>query len=448
MSTTTTVDVLGIGLGPSNLSLAALSEPVPELRVRVLERESSIRWHPGMLLPETRLQVSFLKDLVTLVDPTSRLSFLNYLAVKGRLYRFLVACATDGAFRREFADYYQWAADLLSCVQWSSAVVDVALHGDELVVRTDAGDSYRTRNLVLGSGRTPNEPDFIAGHDPTRVMHSSRFNLVCPDTACRDVVVIGAGQSGGEVVRELLSNTERLPASLTWISSRANFLPLDDSPFTNEWFQPSYVDYFVNLPTERQEFLLAGQRLASDGISEYLLREIYRRLYYLDIAMPGRLTYRLLASRRVVDLRADGGRYLVALTADDLGHSESYPADVVICCTGYRNRMPPYLASIQDLMVTTDNRLNLAPDYQVCWTGPPDVRIYAQNFGEFSHGISDPNLSLIPWRSARIINSLTGRTVYRTDNSESTIQWSGPGLAPADGYARVATPPTRRGEFP
>ena len=41
---------------------------------------------------------------------------------------------------------------------------------------------------------------------------------------------------------------------------------------------------------------------------------------------------------------------------------------------------------------------------------------------------ADPNLSLTAWRSAQIINSLTGREVYRTKGFQSTIQWRAPAV--------------------
>ena len=44
----------------------------------------------GMMLEGTHLQVPFLADLVTLADPTSPYSFLNYLKEKGRLYPFYI----------------------------------------------------------------------------------------------------------------------------------------------------------------------------------------------------------------------------------------------------------------------------------------------------------------------------------------------------------------------
>ncbi len=82
------LDLVGIGAGPSNLSVAALSAPVGRLRCKFLDRQPTQRWYPGLMLSAAVLQVSHLKDLVTLVDPTSRYTFLNFLARTGRLHRF------------------------------------------------------------------------------------------------------------------------------------------------------------------------------------------------------------------------------------------------------------------------------------------------------------------------------------------------------------------------
>ncbi|MGU4703679.1 SidA/IucD/PvdA family monooxygenase, partial [Burkholderia cepacia] len=44
------VDVLGIGVGPFNLSLAALLAPLNGLRSLFVERRPEFRWHPGLML--------------------------------------------------------------------------------------------------------------------------------------------------------------------------------------------------------------------------------------------------------------------------------------------------------------------------------------------------------------------------------------------------------------
>src|SRR5262245_2411425 len=82
------LDAVGVGIGPSNLSVAALASKYPRLRIRFVEKEREFQWHPGILLPDATIQVSFLKDLVTLVDPTSPHSFLSFLVRSGRIYHF------------------------------------------------------------------------------------------------------------------------------------------------------------------------------------------------------------------------------------------------------------------------------------------------------------------------------------------------------------------------
>ena len=79
------LDAIGVGIGPFNLSLAALLAPTG-FRARFFERNAEFQWHPGLLFPESTIQVSYLKDLVTLADPTSRYSFLAFLHAKKRFY--------------------------------------------------------------------------------------------------------------------------------------------------------------------------------------------------------------------------------------------------------------------------------------------------------------------------------------------------------------------------
>ena len=88
MGSDVVLDAVGVGAGPFNLSLAALIAPTG-FNARFFERSANFEWHPGLLFPEATIQVSFLKDLVTLVDPTSQYSFLAFLRAHQRLYRFI-----------------------------------------------------------------------------------------------------------------------------------------------------------------------------------------------------------------------------------------------------------------------------------------------------------------------------------------------------------------------
>jgi putrescine N-hydroxylase len=64
-------DLLGVGIGPFNLSLAAMADRVSGLTSAFFERSADFRWHPGLMIEGTKLQVPFLADLVSLVDPVS-----------------------------------------------------------------------------------------------------------------------------------------------------------------------------------------------------------------------------------------------------------------------------------------------------------------------------------------------------------------------------------------
>ncbi len=103
-------DFIAIGLGPFNLGLACLTEPIPDLNGVFLDDKPDFTWHPGMLLEDSTLQTPFLSDLVTLADPTSPYSFLNYLKESGRLYSFYIR-ESFYPLRAEFSDYCRWAAE-------------------------------------------------------------------------------------------------------------------------------------------------------------------------------------------------------------------------------------------------------------------------------------------------------------------------------------------------
>ena len=106
-------DLIGIGFGPSNIALAiALDEKRQAGRrfdAMFIERQPRFGWHAGMLLDNTHMQISFLKDLATLRNPSSRFTFINYLHEKRRLPDF-INLKTFYPSRQEFNDYLAWAA--------------------------------------------------------------------------------------------------------------------------------------------------------------------------------------------------------------------------------------------------------------------------------------------------------------------------------------------------
>ena len=108
-SSTAPYDLVGVGLGPFNLSLAALAAGVADLRTLFLDAKTEFSWHPGLMVEGATMQVPFLADLVSLVDPTSPWTFLSYLREHDRLFPFYSA-ERSHLSRREYEHYCRWAA--------------------------------------------------------------------------------------------------------------------------------------------------------------------------------------------------------------------------------------------------------------------------------------------------------------------------------------------------
>ena len=121
-------DFIAIGVGPFNLGLACLTEPIEDLNGVFLDKREKFDWHPGMMLQSTTLQIPFIADLVTLADPTNPYSFLNYSKEKGFIYSFYIR-ENFLLLRNEYNHYCQWVIEKLSNVYFSTEVQNI--HFDE-----------------------------------------------------------------------------------------------------------------------------------------------------------------------------------------------------------------------------------------------------------------------------------------------------------------------------
>lgn len=419
-------DVVGIGIGPSNLSVAALLQPIDRLSSRFLEARSEFQWHPGMLFPESTVQVSYLKDLVTPVDPTNPYSFLSFLCAQNRFYHFLNA-DFDRVSRAEFNQYLRWASDQLPTLSFGSHVESVDLQ-DELFCINTQESVLHAKNIILGTGLTPYVPSCAAYHLGQTVFHAKDFLTRAPALKGKSVAVIGGGQSGAEIVWYLLSTLDQIPKEVSWISRRLNFLPLDESPFTDEFFTPDYVKNFYNYSPSSRRSILDQQKMASDGIALPLLKRLYQGMYIQRFTEERSESFRLLPHRELKGLHpADTDKeWTVSLGNKSSGKWESIEVDFVILCTGY-TRSLPYLTPLAGRISKCADGFDVRPDFSVVWDGPSHRRIYIQNGARHTHGVADPNLSLMAWRSAAIINSLVGTQVYKVpENNPSLITWTTP----------------------
>jgi lysine N6-hydroxylase len=422
MSNREIFDVLGVGIGPSNLSLAALLNPVKDVSSCFQERRVRFEWHPGLMFPEANIQVSFLKDLVTLADPTSSFSFVSFLHAKKRLYRFITA-NFPRISRLEYNQYLQWVCASLPNLKFGCEVEAITHDGNSFVVYGTDGPRH-ARNLVLGTGLSPAVPSCAKKHlgHPTVFSALEFLNRQIDATGLR-VAVVGGGQTGAEIVSRLLLEFAKLPSKILWVSRRHNFLPLDESPFANELFTPAYSKYFFKLMPEEKAKLLLDQKLASDGVASDLLETIYRRLYNLEFLHNKGRICSLRPGSRIEEIERCDDEWMLTISNPVGDRMESLPADIIILCTGFEYRMPPFLTGLSNRIRWTEAGYNVGSDFSIEWDGPADHKIFVQNAAQKQRGIADPNLSLIAWRSATIINSVVNRSVYDVDQQSTLFDW-------------------------
>ncbi|MEI9425678.1 SidA/IucD/PvdA family monooxygenase [Mesorhizobium sp. Cs1299R1N1] len=401
------LDVIGIGIGPFNLSLAALIEPTP-LRALFLEKREAFCWHPGLAVPNSRLQVSPLKDCVTLVDPTSPYSFLNYLALHGRLYSF-VNKRNASTSRREFTDYYQWVARRLRTLRFSEEVVDVVPFRDGYRVNTST-TTYLARAVVIGVGVEPKIPGCARRLLCDTVYHAADYLERKPPYPDEDVLVVGGGQSGAEIVEHIL--TRPVATRITWVTARTNLFAMDDNSFVNEAYMPGYSQRFHALPLRQRRAIVEREKLTSDGISAELCNRLYEMLYERSVDGTLADSFRLLSSVVVKDIAAHNKRWRVDLNGIATQQHHSILVDRIVLATGFQPRTPPFLQSLLEGACMEDGLRVLGPDYAVRFNQHMPGPVYLQNQSRLLHGLQSVNLSLVAYRNSLIINSLLGQPFY------------------------------------
>jgi lysine N6-hydroxylase len=409
---------IGIGAGPANLSLAALFEAVAPHRIALFEQTLGPAWHPTMLHPGVRMQTSWIKDLVSLVDPTHRLSFMNYLVSSGRVYAFLSA-QYDSIPRAEFSRYLVWASEQLEHVH-HGARIDRVSFDDGFCVYSDERLLARSDHLVLGIGTRAALPAAFAGLDDRVVLadHLSRHAPRLSADRHARLAVVGGGQTGAETVLELLRTGH---TDIWWFGRRPWFQILEDSASANDLYRPAYTSFLPQLPDEARRRLVAEQVLTSDGISSATLREIYQHNYEVMLD-GGRHPVTLLPGRDVIAARDD--RDGLSLTCDEAGGRAIYEARYAIVAAGRRPTPLPFDEALSELIdVDEHGQPVVEGDYSVRWSGPREHRIFAQNRAPSMHGLADKNLSLLATRSATIINSLFHREVFSVRDECVTTLW-------------------------
>jgi lysine N6-hydroxylase len=198
---------VGIGIGPSNLSLASLFHSYTGLSGVFFERKLEFSWHEEMHINGSSIQVSPIKDLVTLSDPRSLYSFLSYLHHNGNLYHFLNA-GFESVSRKEFEKYMKWASVNNELVNFGEEVVSVNIGDSENFIVQTHNLQVEAENISVGVGTKAYIPDFALAHLGNDQFHVNQFVTKARDLAGKRAIVIGGGQSGAEAFLDLISRSQ------------------------------------------------------------------------------------------------------------------------------------------------------------------------------------------------------------------------------------------------
>mgnify|MGYP005987082987 CR=1 FL=1 len=431
----TIYDLVGIGIGPFNLSLAALSDQTM-LKTLFIEQKQKFDWHPGLLIESTTLQVPFMADLVTMAQPCNEFSYLNYLHEQDRLYRFYYR-ENFLIPRREYNHYCQWAAEKLSQCIFGYKVLDIrheessgeshyVVHYENTL--TNEEHFVASKHIVLGVGSVPFLPQALKNVDDEHIFHSSNYmskkqSLISgPSDHKPTVTVLGSGQSAGEIYLDLLQQQRPSPdvadeMVLQWFTRGDGFFPMEYSKLGLEHFTPDYQAYFYGLEQSKKDQILPKQDLLYKGMSAVVIAEIYDLLYERS-ACDAQPQTSLMAMSELVAVKKNtkGKRYTLQFKHTQQEKTFEVETDSLVCATGYSHKLPNVLAGINQLVdwdeTTHKPRFKIDEQYRVKTTAKAG-NIYVQNAELHTHGVGAPDLGLGAHRSAVIINDILNDTLFK-----------------------------------
>lgn len=412
---------VGIGAGPANLSLAALLQARTDETIALFDKAADSSWHSALLHPGVRMQTSWMKDLVSLVDPTHKLSFLNYLVTQGRLYAMLNS-QFDVIPRREYMRYLAWAAGQIDNIHYNTSIDEVNfVEGEGFYAISDGAPVARSEHLVIGVGTRPIVPAGLSSLPDDRAFiadHLAMHLAVMSTDKNAPVAVIGGGQTGVEAVLRLLGAGF---SNIKWLGRRPWFQTIDDSPAANDIYRPAHQQFLQGLTRSTRRRLVEEANPTGDALTPGALKTLYQANYDRMLE-SGQFPVTLLPGRDVTEGRLDGQQVVLQCTTAE--RLEEHRVTYAVIAVGRQGAPVPFSAELRDrLDVDEVGDMVIDEDYSVRWKGMNGHRIYALNRARFSHGIPDANLTLLPVRAAMVINSMLDSDVFEIRDELCPVQW-------------------------
>ncbi|MGX1195965.1 lysine N(6)-hydroxylase/L-ornithine N(5)-oxygenase family protein [Metabacillus sp. SLBN-84] len=415
-------DIIGIGLGPSNLGLAALLKENTDSQALFFEEKETFSWHPGLLLEEATLQVPFMADLVTMANPKSEYTFLNYLKETGKLYLFF----SYNEFtipRMEYNAYLSWVARQLDNIQFCSKVVNVELDEEGYIVIvynsiTKTEKEYYSKHVVLGTGHKPSVPVTIDSEWRERIFPALGYSFKREEILTLDLItVVGSGQSAAEIFLDLLDQQQNHSFAVEWITRSPALRELETTKFRLEMFTPAYVEYFEELPLEKRQKGLSYFYQLRNGINPKTLDDIYRKLYHRSLC-PNDLQASIRLHTELSSIE-EGFKLNVKHLEEE--KSFSIQTDAVILATGVKPNIPEWFHNNFAHLIEwdSDEHFKVGRNYNLSFKKNNPNHFFALTDLDQSHGTASTNLKLSVFRNQLIINTLVGFELFKIEDKTS-----------------------------
>lgn len=424
----TIFDIAGVGFGPANLSLAiAFEELYPDISAQFFEAETGTDWQSGMMVDRANIQHTPINDLVTLRNPRSKYTFLNYLFEHGRLFEHF-DLDLEYPLRSEYAHYVKWVAGHFERqVAYRSRVTSIQpeIQDGRPVYRltSSSGAQCRGRILVIGTGRTPYIPAVLASSAPPesgRVIHLTRYLPTIEAFARRgpaSVAVVGAGQSAIEILIDLIRRFPQLKVT-NYIRHFAYRLK-DTNPFMEACIFPEHISKYYHMSWEHKRRVSEDLKLINYSSADLdVLQELYLLIYEQKLK-DGTSPLRIFNDTQIVAAADDGGKVRITGEHAYSGERNDQSYDLVIAATGFRDLgpqehqevIPPLLGPLKDKYRFNDRGFcHVNQDYSLSPQQGGIAPVYLNGLCEATHGISDAGtFSLLSWRAKKLAAALHDR---------------------------------------
>lgn len=404
-------DLVGIGCGPFNLSIAALGHQ-NDAKMLFLDKQENFKWHSGMQIENATIQNSGIKDLVSLVDPTNQFSFLNFLRENNRIEEHHIA-DFDAIHRWEFEQYLKWVIQKLgSSVLLSSNVQKIYRVGKFFEVEfIRLGEKHKvlTKNISIGMGVSPNI-QFTRDNSLQTLIHNSNYKDI-PFTTYHDkkIAIIGAAQSGLEIALDIMEKDIDFK-EISIINRQPFIRSIEDSQFAEETiYKEKSLDRFYKINLESRERLNKDLRFTSDGASPHTIKNLYQKIY-INKNKDKKDNVKILNSTELSEIKELNSKDYRLICTDLINNkSQNLTADIIILCTGYVQKFNNEIFDSELLKLVnfeSENLPKIMQDFSLSLTCTDIGKIYVLNNAKHAFGVVEPNLSLNAFRAKRVINSL------------------------------------------